>query len=410
MKITCYGPRGSLPSPSTKTFKTWEYGGNTSCYYVEAGPFRIILDCGSGIRQLGNDLMASGEGFGKEFLVLLSHYHWDHIQGLPFCVPMFIANNRFRYHGFTPSGHERGPKPVVETMLADQQSNPHFPVAHSEMPAQTEYTDHARQFSESFGCIVGNGGGLLRVAPAEVAASQAAGEEAILITTIPLNHPDGCLGYRIEYKGKVLVYATDNEPLYETNAHLNKNAQEADWLLLDGQYGDDQLAGMTQTFGHGSPRACIDQALDCPPKLLVIHHHDPNNDDAKVAEMEAWAKNYATESGPHLPGRVRPRGHRLDAVRGPLPVGVGGNLGRDQRKLWPPRLGRFLPLGDVPRDGFHRDIDLEHARAKAADGVDSTHRRHVALPVKNQLLFLDDLEGGLHLGLVEVTDDGLGPQ
>lgn len=291
MKVTCYGPRGSLPSPSTKTFKTFEYGGNTSCYYIEAGPFRIILDCGSGIRQLGNDMLKSGEAFK---IVLLSHYHWDHIQGLPFCVPMFIGANRFLFHGFTPSGHERGPKPVVEEMLGHQQSNPHFPVAHTELPAQREYTDHSRQFSQTFyyawQTTLSTDKTQVNGFPVYCPGWATVGHRDFLkITTIPLNHPDGCLGYRIEYRNKVLVYATDNEPLRHTNAQLNKHGKGADLIILDGQYSEEQLAGPTQVFGHGTPKACVEQAVACEAKRLVIHHHDPNNDDKKLKDMEANA-------------------------------------------------------------------------------------------------------------------------
>lgn len=292
MKVTCYGPRGSLPSPSTSTFNTAGYGGNTSCYYVEAGPFRIILDCGSGIRTLGNELLAKGEGFGKNWIVLLSHYHWDHIQGLPFCIPMFIAANRFDFHGFTPSGHERGPRPVVETMIADQQSNPHFPVAHSEMPAQMNYTDHSRQFSETFYYmaeeVIAGDQKSVSIRPGHTDDLEVVlknGYDFLKVTTIPLNHPDGCLGYRIEYKGKAAVYATDNEPLRQPNAQLTKLGKDADWMLLDGQYTENQLAGLTQTFGHGTPGACVEQAKACGAKHLVIHHHDPNNDDDTLDQM-----------------------------------------------------------------------------------------------------------------------------
>jgi len=81
MKITCYGPRGSIPAPSRNNFNTTEYGGNTSCYLVEAGPFNIILDMGSGVLTAGDDLLRSGRGVGKHFIVPISHWHWDHIQG-----------------------------------------------------------------------------------------------------------------------------------------------------------------------------------------------------------------------------------------------------------------------------------------------------------------------------------------
>ena len=290
--ITCYGPRGSLPTPSTRDFSTVEFGGNTSCYYLEAGPFRVILDAGSGIRNLGNDLMKAGE-IGKHFIMCLSHYHWDHIQGLPFCVPMFIGSNTFHFHGFTPSGHELGPQPVVEQMLAHQQSNPHFPVAHGSMPSRKVYNDHPRQFSKTFWYTAQDGGYCRyeteKQATRYVLPGDADGESVLKVTTIPLNHPDGCLGYCFEYMGKKVVYATDNEPLRNTNHQLNTHAKGADWLLLDAQYTDKQLGGMVQTFGHGSAPACVAQAEDCEAKLLVLHHHDPASDDAFVQNMEMEA-------------------------------------------------------------------------------------------------------------------------
>lgn len=290
MKVTCYGPRGSIPAPSTKRFSTIEFGGDTTCYYVEAGPFVLILDCGSGMRALGNDLMSDGKGFGKTFICPVSHYHWDHIQGLPFFVPVFIEANTFHFHGFQPSGTEHGPMPVVEKMLEHQQSNPHFPVAHGAMPSKKTYTDHARQFSETFWYT--DNTGLVKY-HSEDPSEWHQDENVLKITTIPLNHPNGCLGYRIEYMGQVLVYATDNEPLRHPNFALTKHGKDADILILDGQYTEKQLCGMVQTFGHGTPKACVEQAIACKAKYLVIHHHDPNNDDDTISKMEHDTVAYA---------------------------------------------------------------------------------------------------------------------
>lgn len=324
MKITCYGPRGSLPAPSRPGFVTTAYGGNTSCYYVETGPFRVILDNGSGVAVLGDDLMknlllpqmkATGK-MGMPFINLISHWHWDHIQGLPFCTPYFITGNTFHIHGFDPSGHEPGRiasgRTAVETMLSEQQANPHFPVAHECLPASRTYTGHPRQFSrtlwyanrsESDRPGVPASSGYVLCPTEEKARGQAlfgpgALEENVLkITTIPLNHPDGCLGYRLDYMGKSIVYCTDNEPLRHPNLQITKLGQGADWILLDGQYTEDQLAKNTQVFGHGTPRACVDQAIACGAKHLVIHHHDPKNDDEAVSWMETDALVYARDNG-----------------------------------------------------------------------------------------------------------------
>ena len=151
MKLHAFGIRGSLPSPSTKGFKTSAYGGNTTCYYLEVGPFRIILDMGSGARPLGNLLMSKGV-IGKSFIFLLTHYHSDHTQGIGFCVPMYIKANTFHIHGFTPD-ERRGADPIrniVLQCLEEQQSSPYFPVPHVSLPAEKLYQAHDKMFSESF--------------------------------------------------------------------------------------------------------------------------------------------------------------------------------------------------------------------------------------------------------------------
>lgn len=313
MTITCYGPRGSIPAPSRKgrngkpDFRTDEFGGNTSCYVVKAGPFTIILDMGSGILVAGDDLMKSGQGVGKNFVVLISHFHWDHIQGGPFSIPFFVGSNKFHFHGFAPVGQETTvPFDMsLEKVLSDQQDAPHFPVSHNAMPGIKTYHAHHFQFSESFKYfydeaenLVYNPDQMIGVSHATLPASIKHDlSRWIKITTIPLNHPNGCLGYKIEYMGETVVYCTDNEPLKYLNKEINKHAKDCDWLLLDGQYTPQQLAGMSQTFGHGTPRDCVEQAKACGAKRCVIHHHDPRHDDTQVAAMEADAIAYAVEIG-----------------------------------------------------------------------------------------------------------------
>ena len=313
MKITCYGPRGSIPSPSRKgrngqpDFNTMEFGGNTSSYLIEAGPFTVLMDMGSGIAVLGDDLMKTGRGVGKQFIVPISHWHWDHIQGGPFAIPFFVGSNQFHYHGFAPVGSERTMsfKQSLEEVLADQQDAPHFPISHNAMPGQKEYRPHHFQSSETVTYFCNEAGEYVYNAtqmvghvhetlPADIRNDP---RRWLKITTIPLNHPNGCLGYRIEYMGDVAVYCSDNEPLLYLNKEIIKHAKDCDWLLLDGQYTAEQLAGMSQTFGHGTPRNCVEQAKATNAKRCVIHHHDPRHDDTKLAAMEADAIAYAKEIG-----------------------------------------------------------------------------------------------------------------
>lgn len=291
MKVTCFGSRGSIPTPARKDFDTREFGGNTNCYYIEAGPFRVIIDNGSGCAVLGDQLMKelvipgfSKGQMGLPFINLISHYHWDHIQGLPFCVPFFIPGNTFHIHGPTPSGHEttHQPRSAVEMMLTHQQSNPHFPVAHECLPAKKTYTGHDRQFSETLSYYTADDGRTYQ----EFVGQGGSSHPMLKITTIPLHHPDGCIGYRLDFEGKSVAYCSDNEPFRHPNAHINKLAEDADLLIMDGQYTEDQLKGMNQGFGHGTIESCIEQFRACGAKKLVIHHHNPGHDDETLKRME----------------------------------------------------------------------------------------------------------------------------
>lgn len=319
MKITCYGARGSIPAPSRKGFNTIEYGGNTSCFLVEAGEsesggpmFTILLDMGSGILVAGDDLMKTGRGVNKNFIVLLSHFHWDHIQGGPFSVPLFVGTNTFHFHGFAPVGRESAAEfeKSVESVLIDQQDAPNFPVSHTAMPSKKFYHSHRFLFSETFTYHCDEKGKL------HYNATQVIGQDHetlpadvrndprrfIKITTIPLQHPNGCLGYKIEYMGDAILYATDDEPMMFLNKEIIKHSkstygQPVLWAYFDGQYTAEQLAGMTQGFGHGTWKRCVDLAHACNMPRCEIGHHDPRHDDAKVAQMEAEARAYAQQIG-----------------------------------------------------------------------------------------------------------------
>ena len=288
IKVTCFGSRGSLPSPSRRDFHTEEFGGNTSAYLVEAGPYTILLDAGSGILVLGNYLMSKGF-VNKEFIHLLTHYHWDHIQGLPFCVPYYIETNTFYIHGNTPAGEQDTSevRSVVERMLAEQQTVPHFPVEHGSLPAKKKYTGHSRQFSEKFAYQAYTEKEKVCVDPIPLSELESS---SLLITTVPLNHPDGGLGYRIDFEGKSVAYCTDNEPLRYSNNWINKTCKNVDLLIMDGQYSEEQLKDMNQTFGHGSYLSVMEQAVDCGAKEVLIHHHDPNSSDKILSEREETAK------------------------------------------------------------------------------------------------------------------------
>jgi phosphoribosyl 1,2-cyclic phosphodiesterase len=291
MKFYCFGSRGSLPAPSCKlaNFYTDEYGGNTTCYYLEAGDFYIIFDAGSGAKGLGDYLMKQGK-IGKNFLMLLSHYHSDHIQGIGFHIPFYIPSNRFLIHGFIPTDREYNfVSDHVENCLVEQQSSPFFPVPHASLPAKREYIGLTLLNPTKLLYRIENG----VVSALSAAEYKADNKDHISITTIPLNHPNGCLGYRIDYMGKSVTFCTDNEPLLHTNKNINKIAANTDLLVLDGQYTMVQLSTATQGFGHGNPENCVEQAKAAKAKKLLIHHHDPGHDDKTLAKMEEECRKYA---------------------------------------------------------------------------------------------------------------------
>jgi phosphoribosyl 1,2-cyclic phosphodiesterase len=250
-KLVFWGVRGSTP---TLERDTWRYGGNTPCIELTApGGVRFILDCGTGLRMLGNRLAAANLG-GVDAHVLVSHYHWDHIQGIPFFHPFFEPQNRFHFCSFQskPLGPE-SLRQVFESQLA----SPYFPVDASSMTA-------SRCFREVTGGekwdIQGN-----------------------QVTAAWLNHPQGCLGYRIDTPAGSIVYATDNEPgAPDLDRDLRRFAEGADVLIYDAQYSPEQLATTRKGWGHSTWLEGVKIARESGVKNLLLFHHDPDSSDKNV--------------------------------------------------------------------------------------------------------------------------------
>src|SRR5579872_2623545 len=175
--LVFWGVRGSTP---TVERDTWRYGGNTPCLELTApGGTHFILDCGTGLRMLGNRWAQSNGEFGIEAHVLVTHFHWDHIQGIPFFRPFFEAQNRFNFYSFQSKC--LGPD-TLRQVFESQLAGPYFPVDVSLMAAP-------RSFREI------TGGDRWEV-------------DGTRISTAWLNHPQGCLGYRLETSAGSIVYAT----------------------------------------------------------------------------------------------------------------------------------------------------------------------------------------------------------
>lgn len=236
------------------------YGGNTSCVEVRVGDSRLIFDCGTGLRSLGKRLSAEFGDSQSETHIFVSHFHWDHIQGIPFFKPLYDnPRSRFVFHS---SSQHRG----LQRVLEDQMVTPYFPVNMSEMSA-------TRQFY--------NINGRVQI------------DQKISVDAVPLNHPQGCLGFRVESKDKVLVYATDNEPGHpQFDKDVRKLAAGADLLIYDAQYLPDEYEARKRGWGHSHWREAVNLVMESGAKELVLFHHDPDHNDACIDSIVAEAHNY----------------------------------------------------------------------------------------------------------------------
>jgi phosphoribosyl 1,2-cyclic phosphodiesterase len=262
MLVRFWGVRGSTPTPQSENLR---YGGNTSCVEVRVNGHIYVFDCGTGFRNLGKQLSQGHAGNGRNghpinAHIFLSHFHWDHIQGIPFFSPLY--NDRDSSFVFHSSSRTRGLQQALEEQMAD----PYFPVNMSDMAAH-------RQF-----CTIDEGRTKL---------------EGCTVQTKWLNHPQGCLGFRMETEGKVIVYATDNEPgdpVFDKS--VRKLAEGADLLIYDAQYLPEEYAARKQGWGHSHWREAINVVMESGAKELILFHHDPDHSDACIDAVVKQAREH----------------------------------------------------------------------------------------------------------------------
>ena len=270
--IRFWGVRGSIPSPGPGTVHV---GGNTSCVEVRADGEIIILDAGSGIRPLGYSLDEEFRGRSIDLTLLVTHTHWDHIQGFPFFLPAYNPKNRLRILGY------EGASDCLRATLAGQMESPYFPVALDQMPGNI-IIDELNEMRFSVG--------------------------AIPVQACFVNHPGVCVAYRLETSGGSIVYMPDNETFSRgtlpqngkvlpatLEMHLVDFIRDADMLIVDAQY---TAAEYQQHIGWG--HGCVDEvvvlAITANVKRLFLFHHDPSHDDEFLAEMLAHARQIAAEA------------------------------------------------------------------------------------------------------------------
>ena len=260
MRVKFWGVRGSTPTPQAENMR---YGGNTSCVEVRVGEQLYIFDCGTGFRVLGQQLQ---DEFGEKKLplsahVFVSHFHWDHIQGIPFFRPLYDrADSQFLFHC---SSRTRSLKQVMD----EQMASPYFPVNLSQMQAQQKFYD--------------------------IDVGRLNLEDGVQIQTSWLNHPQGCMGFRMETKDGVLVYATDNEPGDAAfDKSVRKLAEGADVLIYDAQYLPEEYVAEKRGWGHSHWREAVNVVMESGAKELVLFHHDPDHNDVVIDKIVHDARNY----------------------------------------------------------------------------------------------------------------------
>ncbi len=256
-RVKFWGVRGSTPTPQAENLR---YGGNTSCVEVRVDGQMFVFDCGTGFRNLGKSLNAEFAGKAISAHIFLSHFHWDHIQGIPFFAPLY--ENRENHFVFHSSNRSRG----LQSALEKQMSDPYFPVDMSEMAAHRNFAN---------------------IEEDRIAFDQCT------IESKWLNHPQGCLGFRIETPEKVIVYATDNEPGHPVfDKNVRKLAEGADVLIYDAQYLPEEYEAKKRGWGHSHWREAINIVMESGAKELVLFHHDPDHDDSLIDKVVKTARDH----------------------------------------------------------------------------------------------------------------------
>lgn len=255
MRLTFWGVRGSTPTPRSDRLG---YGGNTACLEVRFGHKDfLVFDAGTGLRNLGIALAQEYAGEQLQVNLFLTHYHWDHIQGIPFFAPLYGPDNEVSFHAHRFSVG-------LADLMHQQMMEPFFPVEFSHLPAKKSLHEIDRT-------------------PVQMGAA--------LVRPFPLYHPQGCMGYRIEHEGKSIVYASDfehGEP--EHDAILLEYATGADILVYDAMYDVEEYEDCRKGWGHSTWLEAVRLAARAGVGRLVLFHHNPAYSDERLSLLEARAR------------------------------------------------------------------------------------------------------------------------
>ena len=278
LRLQFWGTRGSIPSPGPRTVR---YGGNTPCVELRTSEdWLVILDAGTGIRELGRSLMERANGANLSGDIFVTHAHWDHIQGLPFFAPIFQRGNHFTIWG------SKSMETSIDRVVRDQMSPVVFPVTFEQLDAVIDFRELAEEECQGRGYTV---------------------------RAMQVRHPGGALGYRFtdgNGDGRALVYISDNElnpaVRYELPAgwrnDLVRFARGARVLVHDTMYTPEEYAHH-RGWGHSTYEDALELALDAEVETLVLFHHKPERTDDEVDRCVE-----------RLRGEIARRGRRLEIV------------------------------------------------------------------------------------------------
>jgi phosphoribosyl 1,2-cyclic phosphodiesterase len=277
--VRFWGTRGSIPAPGHATRR---FGGNTSCVEIRVGSTLLICDAGTGIRELGLDLLERGEG-PVDMHMFFSHMHWDHIQGFPFFVPAYDPHNTIYVYETAP-GADR-----VQRLLHGQMRSDHFPVDFTELASFMVARHFGADGTSKFG--------------------------SIKVSCFEQHHPGTSYAYAFEVGGKKVVFATDNEIdlTLKNSDRVEKHPDElrlvpdafvefcadADLLIADGQYTDEEYPKKVG-WGHARSNTVVDLATQARVKQCAIFHHDPLHTDSEVDAIIRRGKDRARMRGANL--------------------------------------------------------------------------------------------------------------